>query len=152
MTLKRITKNSTKTASLLKVQSGSDLLVRFENISEQTGLSHQSLLQKWILQEETLIGLMQRNRKPMKEQAETKMGADPKKNPAVQKEKAKTISSNIGNPNYRETLVKKAQKLKKEGMSLKKIAESFNEEKVLTVSGTGKWYSSSIANLLKIKK
>jgi hypothetical protein len=38
--------------------------------------------------------------------------------------------------------------LKKEGMTLVKIAEIFNEENVQTVSGKGKWYSSSITNLL----
>ena len=38
------------------------------------------------------------------------------------------------------------------GITLKKIAETFNDEKVSTVSGTGKWYASSINNLMKSKK
>jgi hypothetical protein len=49
-------------------------------------------------------------------------------------------------------LKRNAKKLKKEGMSQQKIAETFNEEKVATVSGTGKWYSSSINTLLNLKK
>ena len=151
MTLKRITKNSTKTISLLKVQSGSDLLVRFENISEQTGLSHQSLLQKWILQEETLIGII-RNNKSMEEQTETCRDDEPQRKPVARRRSTENVLSDTGSLNYRKTLIKMAMKYKKDGMTLKKIAETFNEEKVLTVSGAGKWYSSSIANLMKAKK
>ena len=39
-----------------------------------------------------------------------------------------------------------------EGMTLNKIAKTFNEERVPTVSGAGKWYYSSVANLLNAKK
>ena len=55
-------------------------------------------------------------------------------------------------PGYRKELVKRAKMLKKEGMTHNKIAKTFNDEKVPTVSGTGKWYANSIANLLKSKK
>jgi intein-encoded DNA endonuclease-like protein len=63
----------------------------------------------------------------------------------------KDISLDPNSPDYRKTLVKKTKKLKKEGMTLKQIAETFNDEKVLTLSGTGKWYASSINNLLSKK-
>jgi hypothetical protein len=118
---------------------------------EQTGISPPDLFLKWVLQEETLIGVMQRNKEPMAEQAETRPDVAPQKGTAAQKKSAETIPPGPGDPNYRKTVVKRAQKLKKEGMTLKKIAETFNEEKVATVSGTGKWYSSSVANLLNSK-
>ena len=151
MALKRNTKKPAKIVPLLEVQSSSDLTVRLEKISKQTGLSSTSLLQKWILQEETLIGVMQRNKKPMKEQAETRLDVAQQKTPAARKKRAKAIPSDSGKPNYRKELVKKATMLKKEGMTLQKIAQTFNEEKVATVSGTGKWYASSISLLLKSK-
>jgi hypothetical protein len=148
-------KDQPKTA-LLEIPSSSDLPLRLEKISEQTGLSPLNLLQKWILQEESLIGVIQRSKDPAPEQAGAK--APPHKgqvrskaNPSVSKS-AKVVPSVPGNPNYRKTLVNRAKKLKKEGMTLKKIAETFNDEKVQTMSGTGKWYASSINNLLNSKK
>ena len=149
---RRDTKNSTKMISLLKVLSGSDLPVRLEKISGQTGLSPLSLLKKWILQEETLIGLMQCNKEPMAEQAGTRPNVTKQKNPDVQKKKVKAVPSEPGDQNYRKALIKRAIELKKSGISLKKIAETYNEENVSTLSGTGKWYASSIANLLSSKK
>jgi hypothetical protein len=38
--------------------------------------------------------------------------------------------------------------MKEQGMSSVKIAEQFNKEGVMTVSGTGKWYSSSVFQFL----
>ena len=129
-----------------------ELLFRIMSAAGQTGIFPPDLILKWVLQEETLIGIMQRNKEPMVRQDETRSGVDPQKAPAAHKKRAETIPSDLGNPNYRKTLIKRAQKLKKEGMTLKKIAETFNEEKVATISDTGKWYSSSIANLLKSDK
>ena len=128
---------------LLEVPSDSDLLLRLEKISEQTGLSSLSLLQKWILQEESLIGVIQRSKKPAPKRVEA--------HPSVSKS-AKSVQYDPRNPNYRKMLLKRALKLKKEGMTLKKIAETFNDEKIPTVSGTGKWYPSSINNFLNSKK
>ena len=125
-----------------------ELAFRIMNIAGQTGISPPDLILKWVLQEETLIGVIQRIKEPM---AETKPNVESQNKTAAQVKRAKTITPEPGNPNYRNALLKRAQKLKKEGMTLKKIAETFNEEKVATVSGTGKWYSSSIANLLSSK-
>ena len=130
-------------AILLEVPSDSDLPVRLEKISEQTGLAFLSLLQKWILQEEFFIGVVQRNKEPAPKRAAARPGVS---------KRAKTAQSGPGNPEYRKELIKKAMKLKKDGMTLKKIAATFNEKKVSTVSGVGKWYASSINNLLNPKK
>ena len=149
---KKGTNNPEKIIPILEVHSGSDLPVRLEKISAQTGLSPHNLLQKWMLQEETLIGIMQSNKEAKPAQAETQPDVDPQKNTDDQRKSTEGIPSDPGSPNYRKMLIKRIQKLKKEGMTLKKIAETFNEEKVLTVSGAGKWYSSSIANLMQSKK
>jgi len=95
-----------------------------------------------------MIGFVLRNKEPM---AETIQDATLQNNPSVQEKSGKYILPGRDNPYYRKALVKRARKLKKEDMTLKKIAETFNEEKVVTVSGTGKWYSSSIAILLNSK-
>ena len=152
MVLKRDAKKTSKMISLLKIPSGNDLSVRLEKISEQTGLSPLSLLQKWIFQEETLIGLMQHNKEAMTEQVGKCLDTAKQKNPDTQKKRAKAILSEPDKLNNRKTLIKRAIELKKSGMSLKKTAETFNEENVPTVSGTGKWYASSISNLLSSKK
>jgi hypothetical protein len=112
--------------NLLEALTNSGLLSRIERISEQTGLSALNLVQKWVLQEESLIGLMVRGKSNVTEPAEI----------------------DFNSPDYRKMLIKRAKKLRKEGMSLVKIAKIFNEEKVQTVSGKGKWYSSSVTNLL----
>ena len=55
-----------------------------------------------------------------------------------------TAAAEPADPDYRIKLIRRIQKLKKEGIGAKKIAELFNSEGIRTVSGTGKWYASSI--------
>ena len=124
-----------------------ELLFRIKNIVEQTGISPPDLIMKWVLQEESWIGLIQSG----KDQATTqsKMTVD---NPLQKKKRTKDVSLDRKSPEYRKELTKRAEKLKKKGMTHNKIAETFNDEKIPTVSGTGKWYASSINNLLNSKK
>jgi len=151
MAFKRAKKNTTKIISLLEIQLDGSLQARIEKISKRTGLSTHNLFQKWILQEETLIGIMRSN-KSMEEQTETSRDDKPQRKPVVRRKSTESVLSDTDSLNYRKTLIKMAMKYKKDGMTLNKIAETFNNEKVLTISGTGKWYSSSVANLLKVKK
>ena len=136
---------------LLEISSGSDLPLRLEKISEQTGLTFLELLQNWILQEESLINTIQQNDVPIPKQTETHPNIPDQKNPVAKRERPKTVPPEASSLRYRTMLVKRAKRLKKAGMTLKKIAETFNDEKMPTVSGAGKWYASSIANLLKSK-
>ena len=128
---------------LLEVPLDSDLPLRLEKISEQTGLSFFNLLQKWVLQEEALIGIVLCGKDPARQRIEA--------HPSVSK-RAEVPLPEPSDPNYRKILIRRALKLKKRGMTLKNMAEKFNNEKVPTVSGTGKWYSSSISNLLNSGK
>jgi hypothetical protein len=123
----------------------SDLRSRIEKISEQTGLDLVNLLQKWVLQEESLIGLMRYNKGQASAQTETRRDASD-----VQKQE-KTAGTSAITPKYPKALFKKAEKLKKAGMTLKKIAEIFNDEGLPTISGVGKWHAGSIALLLNSK-
>ena len=133
----------------------SDLRSRIEKISEQTGLDFVNLLQKWVLQDESLIGLMRYGEGRTAEKGEIRPDASLRENPDVpdvqEREKEKPAEAGPASSNYRKTLVKKAANLKKAGTTLVKIAEIFNEEKLPTVSGKGKWYSSSIILLLNSK-
>ena len=129
-----------------------DMLFRIKDIVEQTGLSPSDLFLKWILQEEALIGLTLRNKGETAEQAKTRPRVISQKIPVAQEKSAEAVPLKPSNPNYRKTLAKRIKQLKKEGMTLKKIAEIFNDETIPTVSGTGKWYSSSIANLMNSRK
>ena len=142
MALRKSVNNQPKTTQL-RISLDSDLLLKLEKISEQTGLSSINLLQKWILQEEAMIGVIQRSRKHIPKQAEARPRASKSVEPVVR---------DYGSPDYRKMIANKAKKLKKEGMTHKKIAETFNDEKISTVSGSGKWYSSSINLLLNPKK
>ena len=136
--------------TLLEVPIDSDLPLRLDKISEQTGLSPLNLFQKWILQEEFLLGFMKYNKEQAAKQTKVRPITDWQEILNVlEQEEAGEID--ISSPNYRKRLAKMAKKLKKEGMTLKNIAEFFNDERVQTVSGSGQWYSSSIANLLKSK-
>ena len=95
-----------------------------------------------------MIGLIQHGKTQTTEQAETRSPTSQQQVPDVQEqEEAPKIDPDSAD--YRKILVKRAKKLKKEGVTLVKIAEIFNEENLPTVTGKGKWYSSSITNLLK---
>jgi hypothetical protein len=135
--------------SVFEVPIDSDLPSRIKNISKQTGLNTVDLFQKWVLQEESLIGLMQNNKSQTKAPTKTHIAPDTQKIPVQKQEKPETID--FDSPDYRKVLIKRANALKKEGMTLVKIAALFNEENLKTVTGKGKWYASSINNLLNSK-
>ena len=155
MALRKNVKQETEKITLLDVPIDSDLPIRMENISKQTGLSHFNLVQKWILQEESLLGFMSYRKE------QTEPGTARRKTTGAEKQEVKEVKEvtaavdpliNPKSADYRKTIARKAKKLKKEGMTLKKIAETFNEEKVSTISGTGKWYTSSITWLINSAK
>jgi hypothetical protein len=150
MAFKKEAKKRLKTIPFMEEPESSDLPGRLQKISEQTGLSSHDLLQKWILQEESLIGLMRRGKAQTAEQAEIYHDTAPQQSSDVQ-EREDAAEAGPDSPNYRKMLIRKAEKLKKAGATLVKIADIFNEEKLPTVSGKGKWYSSSITVLLQSK-
>ena len=129
-----------------------ELLFNIMQIVAETGLSPSELIQKWILQEKTILGFLRLKNEPAEKQAKIQQQNSSHKSTPVSKERAAIALPDPSSPDYRKALVKMAKKLKEEGMTLKKIADTFNDEKIPTVSGTGKWYSTSINNLLSSKK
>ena len=119
-----------------------ELLFMIKNIAKQTGISPPDLFLKWVLQEEFFIGVVLNNGKKRRQKS-----AEAYPNVSESAE-AEIVPPAPGNPEYRKKLVTRIKKLKKDGMKPNKIAKTFNEEKVPTVSGKGKWYASSIHNLL----
>ena len=131
---------------VFQVPAGSDLPFRIENISRQTGLRTPDLFQKWVLQEEALIRLL-RLGKVRKAEGTAYPREDSE---AGEREETGEEIVGIGpdDPKYRKILLRRAKKLKREGATFLKIAQIFNDENLSTVSGKGKWYASSITNLL----
>jgi hypothetical protein len=147
MALRKNLKSQIKTI-VFQIPIDSDLPSRIENISEQTGLDTLDLFQKWVLQEESLIGLMRHSGDHTTKQAETHSEADREQVPDVQEQKEPEKINPHDKPNYRKMLVKRAKKLQKEGMTLNRIAKTFNDENLPTVSGTGKWHATSLIRFL----
>jgi hypothetical protein len=152
MPARRAKMKQKKTEFIPEIPVNSDLFPRLQNISEQTGLSFYDILQKWVLQEESLIGLLQRGKENSPLQTEARQEPSRKRASGARRQKKNSNSDSPYNAEYRKTLVERAAKLKQDGMTLKKIAEIFNEEKVSTARGKGIWYPSSIIRLLKDKE
>ena len=142
MAIKKNQKDKSEAEHFKPVLSA-DLLNRIRNIAEQTGISTSDLFLKWVLQEESWIGLNKTGKGHQVNQQSKTVGK-----PA---QKTKT-GKNLASPGNKKEMVRKATILVKNGMTHAKIAQTFNEQNVPTVSGTGKWYASSITNLLKAKK
>ena len=154
MALKKNVKERPET-SLAKPLISDELAFRIMNLAGQTGVSPPDLILKWVLQEETQIGFMQRNKGQMTKQAKASPDVTELK-PVAQDKSTKIVRVNVlpdpGSPDYRKSIVRHVKRFKEEGMTFKKIADTFNQQNVSTVSETGKWYASSIANLLNSKK
>jgi hypothetical protein len=141
----------------IKLPSGSDLPKRMERISDLTGLSNYELVQKWLVQEESLLNASSRYyvetmqskfQESFTEQLRSLLREFRKADKPAGKPETEKKTKPEKSKDYRQTLSQKIQKLRDEGMSFVKIAERFNQEGVSTLSGSGKWYASSVFQLL----
>jgi hypothetical protein len=160
MARKRETRKPTEAVSPSGISINSDLSSRLQKISEQTGLTSRNLLQKWILQEESLIGLMRHGQRGKEQKAQKGQTAEQKETrtkisrqpiSASRKRKEAQKADSHDSENHRKMLIQRVTKLKKEGMTLAQIAEALNAENLQTMSGKGKWYPSSLTRLLNAK-
>jgi hypothetical protein len=133
----------------VEVPSGSDLPERMKDVSEYTGLSYVGLLQKWLAREEDLIAILQRREEGFLKRVEAQMNDSKTKNSAPTEEYALEQEENGGN--YRQKVIQRITDLREQGMTFSGIARLFNEEGFSTVSGSGKWHSASISQLLNAK-
>jgi hypothetical protein len=140
----------------MRIPLGSDLAHRLRKISEMTGLSDHELLQKWIVQEESNLHVLQHYAEgiqlKLKHDLAGCLDGPPQRNQNDQQESLETNEEleegSDQKQDYRQLLLQRIQDMRQQGITLSKIATQFNEEEVPTISGTGKWYSSSISQLL----
>ncbi|MDR1977255.1 MAG: recombinase family protein [Synergistaceae bacterium] len=137
----------------IEIPSGSDLPERIKRVSTLTGLSNYELLRKWLAQEESTLNtscyyaeMIQSQLQNMTEQLRDLLGKSPRSatgKTVIEKPMQKAA---LEDPEgHRRMLLEKMQSMKAAGMSLLKIAEQLNEEGVATISGTGKWYASTVS-------
>jgi hypothetical protein len=134
----------------IEVPVDSDLPARLENVSTQTRLSYGELLEKWLFLEERDIHVSAKHREEeflkWTQQFETKLADIQSQLFALWKK-----PEDEGGPteqDYRRVLLQRIRNLRNDGMSFVKISEQFNKEGVPTVSGSGRWYPSSISQFL----
>jgi hypothetical protein len=125
---------------------------RLQKISKATGLSDQELLQKWVIQEESNLHALQHYVGEKLGQSNDQSGEPqrvqkPRKKTSQLQETPESTGSDEA-ADYRQTLLQRIQRMRQQGMTINQIASQFNEEGVATVSGTGKWYYSSISHIL----
>jgi IS30 family transposase len=127
---------------IIKIPFDNDLPERLKKISEQTGLFDYELLQKWTIQEESVINVLQNQgekiRLTLKQDIEDqlaslfhKMRQTLEQTPDKKTEADKRLDESIGKDNpgeRREALIREVAKLRKEGLTLTKIAEQFNTD------------------------
>ncbi|MDR1873458.1 MAG: recombinase family protein [Synergistaceae bacterium] len=137
-----------------------DLQDRLQNISERTQLSYQELLQKWLTQEENLADFQRSDDEDFnegllkwKEDVDARLGDLQRQVSALWPSAAvgdvpAPKENASGRNTYRRTILRKIRSLRRKGMTFTDIARQFNEEGVATLSGTGKWYSGTISQIL----
>jgi hypothetical protein len=132
---------------MLKIEVPNELPGKMQNISEHMKLSYSDLLRKWINQEEHVINAEHYEEDLLKwrQHVEAQLIALQRQVFQLQK----TSAEEGGNEQeYRRSLLKKIRTLRDQGMTFVKISEQFNNEGIATITGTGKWYPSSISQFL----
>jgi hypothetical protein len=147
-------KNSKKqsTTPLPEFSFDEELSFRIQKISEQTGLSYLDLFRKWLFQEECSVAIIRSYEESILAEVEEKFE---KRFNTLQKNLHKELktksmdTTEAVNAIDREKLPQEIKRLKEAGMTYVQIAEHFNNEKIPTSSGTGKWHAASISRLLR---
>ncbi|MDR1378941.1 MAG: hypothetical protein LBJ36_07800 [Synergistaceae bacterium] len=134
----------------IDVPVDSDLPIRLKSVSEQTKLSYCELLEKWLFTEERENQANEKHREEeflkWTQQFEARLADIQSQLFALWKKPEE--EGGPSEQDYRRVLLQRIRNLRNEGMSFVKISEMFNKEGVPTVSGTGKWYPSSISQFL----
>lgn len=84
--------------------------------------------------------------------AQPEPATEPVKQPAKREKPTKKKSAKKSPkmaPDEREKIEKKILKMRKDGLSMGKIAKALNKEALPTFSGTGKWQPGTISNILQ---
>ena len=111
MAIKKNAKNSGGMTPLMEALADDDLSGRIETISEQTGLSLKKLLQKWLLQEEQMVGIIRRCEQDLQENILKHIGTLSD----ILRQQAFDVPLEFADENYKKTLVGRIRKLREEG-------------------------------------
>jgi hypothetical protein len=140
-------KRETAPRKTIKIEVPNELPDKMQNISEHMKLSYSDLLRKWIEQEESIIHAetYEDDLLRWRQHVEAQLLALQRQVFKLQKESA---DEGGDEQEYRRSLLKKIQNLRDQGMTFVKISEQFNNEGIATVTGSGKWYPSSVSQFL----
>jgi hypothetical protein len=138
---------------MIEIPPESQAVKRLQSVSEQVQLTYYELLLKWLDDEEKRIqvqhdiedlsGWQKRLETQLNKIAELFRGKTPEDEIADSKTDAPSEKD------YRQQVIEKIQNLREQGLTFSKISAQFNAEAVATMTGTGKWYPSSISQLLQ---
>jgi hypothetical protein len=139
-----------KVMSILQVPPDTTLPDRLIKVIQYTNLSFRGLLEKWLHQEETSIEATKLAQEEILKQVETRVAILEKK--VLRLEGKDMRREDPNKAQYKRMLVSQILSFRKAGKTYKQIADLFNEEGTHTVSGRGKWTTTSIMQLLYAKK
>jgi hypothetical protein len=165
-------KNAPDTEQTLTISlpASSDLPERFRRLSEETGAEPHDLIEKWLDLEEKLSSVQrclqdmvfsrwrlnveaqaaELNKEFLQsDDAANEKEIRPQKKPVSPKTKTRVVAPETG---LGETVLKKVEALKAQGMTLRAIAQSLNTDRVPTLSGRGEWYASTLSRFLSKSK
>jgi hypothetical protein len=139
-----------KMMSILQIPPDSSLPDRIIKVIQYTSLSYRGLLEKWLHQEEASIEAAKLAEEEILKRVETRIDILEKK--VLRLEGKDMRWEDPSRAQYKRMLVSQVLSFRKAGKTYKQIADLFNEEGTHTISGRGKWTTTSIMNLLYAKK
>jgi hypothetical protein len=135
---------------ILQVPPDSSLPDRLLKVMRYTNLSFRGLLEKWLHQEEASIEAAKLAQEEILKRVETRVEILEKQ--VLRLEGKRLRLEGPGRAAYRRSLVFQVLSMRKAGKTYQQIADLFNGEGTHTLSGRGKWSTTSVMNLLDTKK
>jgi hypothetical protein len=136
--------------SILQIPPDSNLPDRIIEVIQYTSLSYRGLLEKWLHQEEASIEAAKRAEEEISKRVEERVAILEKK--VLRLEGKDMRWEDPSRAQHKRMLVSQVLSFRKAGKTYKQIADLFNEEGMHTISGRGKWSTTSIQQLLYAKK
>jgi hypothetical protein len=139
-----------KVMSILQIPPDTTLPDRLIKVIQYTNLSYRNLLEKWLHQEEASIEAARCAEEEISKRVEERVAILEKK---VLRPEGKDMRwEDPSRAQYKKMLVLQVLSFRKAGKTYKQIADLYNEEGMHTLSGRGKWSTTSIQQLLYAKK
>jgi hypothetical protein len=136
--------------SILQIPPGTTIPDRLMEVMQYANLPFRELLEKWLHQEEASIEAAQRIEEEISKRVEERVAILERK--VLRLENKDMRWESPSRAQYKQMLVFQVLSFRKAGKTYQQIADLFNEEGTHTVSGRGKWTTTSIMKLLYAKK